>query len=396
MSDNVLFYTKNYLAMNILQKILLCLLLMLYNVDAQAPKNVYNLRQGELITHRPSESYIFGNNLKIYCYIGKPKYIIYLWQTVSLELDDMDSDNYVYYEGATPEIVEKTACQASIYCIGIDSKELYRVYLNVIRVDYWKVLLLFSGILLFFSANQLCKNVIFYYLCGITLGVCASFLILIYFLSRMLPGRPMMYGAALCGWTVGVYILQVLLENMRTILINYKNYVFWYTFITALISFIVCYRWGPVTDKRTQNLIQWTFQGIGLFFVFYSSHFQEASMALVILILLVYNFPKKWVSQSKTYWRRKFPPKVCLLSNTEYYQQGVVETAKALEELKSYCSSPDCNQWKTVLKLKDVKRFASFVEGTSHLSDEEILEYETSIQTTDMTDDEDAYTDEEQ
>lgn len=33
-------------------------------------------------------------------------------------------------------------------------------------------------------------------------------------------------------------------------------------------------------------------------------------------------------------------------------------------------------------------RFASFVEGNSHLSDEEILEYETSIHNVDLTDDE--------
>lgn len=45
-----------------------------------------------------------------------------------------------------------------------------------------------------------------------------------------------------------------------------------------------------------------------------------------------------------------------LLSNAEYYQQGVEETSKALTELKEYCGSPNCNQWKTVLKLKDVKR----------------------------------------
>lgn len=39
-------------------------------------------------------------------------------------------------------------------------------------------------------------------------------------------------------------------------------------------------------------------------------------------------------------------------------------------------------------------RFASFIEGSSHLLDEEILEYETSIQDTDLTDDEE-FTDEE-
>lgn len=41
-------------------------------------------------------------------------------------------------------------------------------------------------------------------------------------------------------------------------------------------------------------------------------------------------------------------------------------------------------------------RFASFVEGNSHLSDDEILEYETSIQQTDLTDDEEDVTEEEE
>lgn len=43
-----------------------------------------------------------------------------------------------------------------------------------------------------------------------------------------------------------------------------------------------------------------------------------------------------------------------------------------------------------------IYRFASFIEGNSHLSDEEILDYETSIQG-ELTDDdnENSFTDEE-
>lgn len=81
------------------------------------------------------------------------------------------------------------------------------------------------------------------------------------------------------------------------------------------------------------------------------------------------------------------------MNNDEYYQQGVLETSKALDELRTYCSSPECNQWKTVLLLQNAKRFASFVEGNSHLSDEEILHYESSLQQTDLTDDEDSEAD---
>lgn len=56
--------------------------------------------------------------------------------------------------------------------------------------------------------------------------------------------------------------------------------------------------------------------------------------------------------------KRRFPPKVKLLSEDEYYEQGAKETRKALDELRGYCSSPDCNQWKTVIHLKDPVRYA--------------------------------------
>lgn len=47
--------------------------------------------------------------------------------------------------------------------------------------------------------------------------------------------------------------------------------------------------------------------------------------------------------------------------------------------------------------LISISRFASFVEGNSHLSDEEMLEYETSIQG-ELTDEENenSYTDEDE
>ena len=59
------------------------------------------------------------------------------------------------------------------------------------------------------------------------------------------------------------------------------------------------------------------------------------------------------------YRKRKFPPKTKLLTDDEYHEQGVRETAKALQELRGYCSSPDCNAWKTVLKLKEPVRYCT-------------------------------------
>lgn len=54
-------------------------------------------------------------------------------------------------------------------------------------IDYWKVLRLVLGIVLYFSAEKLSRNTMFYYICGVSFGIGASFLILIYFLSKLFP-----------------------------------------------------------------------------------------------------------------------------------------------------------------------------------------------------------------
>lgn len=48
-----------------------------------------------------------------------------------------------------------------------------------------------------------------------------------------------------------------------------------------------------------------------------------------------------------------FPERRKLLTEDQYRKEGIRETRKALNELKEYCSSPECNPWKTVLRLKD-------------------------------------------
>lgn len=169
-------------------------------------------------------------------------------------------------------------------------------------IDYWKVLILATGILLFFSGPKLSNNTLFYYICGVSLGICASFLILIYFISKLFPTRPMMYGFVAGGWAVGIYVLQILLENVRVIFTSYSNYVLYYMIATGFISFVLCYRMGPPTNPRSKNLIKWALQTTGLVMVFNCSHYQEAAMGIIVLLLIGYNFPRSWLLMSQTYW----------------------------------------------------------------------------------------------
>jgi hypothetical protein len=69
-----------------------------------------------------------------------------------------------------------------------------------------------------------------------------------------------MYGFVIGGWTVGIYFLQLIWENLRLIIIQYQRHVLSYVVLTGLLSFVVCYRLGPVTDQRSKNLIKWALQ----------------------------------------------------------------------------------------------------------------------------------------
>ena len=72
----------------------------------------------------------------------------------------------------------------------------------------------------------------------------------------------------------------------------------------------------------------------------------KTSKASHLYYLYVLSFPR----------RKKFPTKRKLLTEEEYLQQANEETRKALEELRNYCRSPDCNAWKTISRLDSPSR----------------------------------------
>lgn len=61
---------------------------------------------------------------------------------------------------------------------------------------------------------------------------------------------------------------------------------------------------------------------------------------------------------------RFFRPQIRLLSREEYEKQGQEETQKALEELREYCRSPNCDAWKTISRMKSPSRYSN-TSGTS-------------------------------
>ena len=55
--------------------------------------------------------------------------------------------------------------------------------------------------------------------------------------------------------------------------------------------------------------------------------------------------------------------------------QSWVETEKALDDLRNYCQSPKCAAWKVASRLQSPTRFAEFVQGSPHVTEDEVMSY---------------------
>ncbi|KAF8795382.1 Nuclear envelope integral membrane protein 1 like protein [Argiope bruennichi] len=341
--------------------------------------------------------YLKDNHLEfqIFCYKSIPKTVLQIWRSVDLILETAPL-SYEIFPGVNESDVHQKFISKSIwhpsswisgqkttvnfpafaqYCVGIASPDNYAIYFKVRTANYWKLLQTLLGILLFISAPSLSRNSFFHYTSAVSLGVLGSLLVLIYIFSRFIPKKSTSYAILVFGYSFILYILQLLYKDLNEIVAKYMDLLLAYCLVAAFISFIVCYRLGPVQNVRTFNIIQWSMQIIAALLIYLSSEYREVSTAIILILITVRVIPTGWITRFQRIWYRLFPPKVKLLTELEFIEQGHVETKKALENLRKYCSSPDCNVWKTVTRLKDPIRFAEFIETGSHYTDQELLQY---------------------
>jgi len=133
---------------------------------------------------------------------------------------------------------------------------------------------------------------------------------------------------------------------------------------------------GPVENRKTVNLIQWSMQLFALVLIYISSYHQVASLTIALSILLWSSIPDSFKTKVQVQChKRLFKPKIRLLSEDEYLDQSRIHTEKALKNLREYCQSTKCSPWKITSRLDSPTRFAEFVQGSSHLTQEEVMEY---------------------
>nr|XP_040238005.2 nuclear envelope integral membrane protein 1 [Anopheles coluzzii] len=368
--------------------------------EAETQKDLMFLEPGRLVSYTYDEWSITRPGLIVYCYPGQQESLLNAFCTVSIRMH-CDHDNYNQYLGSSPAEVKKHyKAEQSLFsfnvfasrkrrqvelepfnqsCLGVVSSGKYDIEVLLNRFDLWRVGLLVLGVLLFFIALPMSQNPLFYYTGGILIGLTSFALALVYMFSKMMPYRPLMLGVMVGGWTLGFYGMQMMYENLRLIFVLYQHYVFWYLAIVGSISFFVCYRLGPPKDRRSKRVIQWTLQLIALTMVFFSSYQRQLSTGFVLIVIGAYYHATplnalRWV---RNRFRSRYPGKRRLLTVEEFEEQGRIETDRALKDLREYCRSPECKQWTTMMRLRDPVRFASFVEGSPHVMEEECFEYDT-------------------
>lgn len=62
-----------------------------------------------------------------------------------------------------------------------------------------------------------------------------------------------------------------------------------YVAVVGFISFAVCYRYGPLADEKSINLVSWTLQLFGLLLVYLGIQIQQVALAVILAVFFSKN-----------------------------------------------------------------------------------------------------------
>uniref|UniRef100_A0A3Q3WSL7 Uncharacterized protein n=1 Tax=Mola mola TaxID=94237 RepID=A0A3Q3WSL7_MOLML len=244
------------------------------------------------------------------------------------------------------------------------------------RFDIYLFLVFIAGMLLFLFAESLSRSQVFFYSAGMSTGIIASLIILFFILSRFLPKKSPFYVLIVGGWSFSVYAIQLVCRNLSIIMQDHWHVALGYVVLVGFISFAVCYRYGPLVDEKSVNILSWTLQLLGLLLVYLGIQIQQVAFALIVAAVITKNleYPVSLIVVACRKMRlfRQRPEPRRLLTEEEYQKQGEEETRRALEELRKCCNSPEFSPWRAVSRLQSPKRFADFIEGSPHLMPNEV------------------------
>ncbi|XP_035306792.1 nuclear envelope integral membrane protein 1 isoform X7 [Cricetulus griseus] len=184
-------------------------------------------------------------------------------------------------------------------CLKVEIIEKDTKYSVIVtrRFDPKFFLIFLLGLTLFFCGDLLSRSQIFYYSTGVSVGIVASLLIIIFMLSKFMPKRSPIYVILVGGWSFSLYLIQLVFKNLQEIWRCYWHYLLGYVLTVGFMSFAVCYKYGPLENERSINLLTWTLQLLGLASMYASIQIPHIAFALVVIALCTKNleYPIHWL-----------------------------------------------------------------------------------------------------
>ncbi|XP_075055510.1 nuclear envelope integral membrane protein 1 [Mixophyes fleayi] len=380
----------------IVAALLLSLLPLVCSVTAENKVQVVVLGEGKSGPHSVSKNFCYKRMFepkwhdiwtKVQIRINSTKMIRVIQVDSEEKLKEMEGFNmYNFFFSFMKEKLNDTYInvdlQSNKTCIQVHVHEGDTTYNVAISKGFdLKLFLVFLlGLLLFFYGDVLSRSQLFYYCTGMSVGMVASMLIIMFMVSKLLPKKSPIYVLLVGGWSFSLYIIQLVVKNFQGICTEYWQYLLGYLCIVGFFSFAICYKYGPLENERSINLLNWGLQLSGLLLMYVGIQVRYVGLTIIVVAFCTkqIEYPVQWIHHlyrtiviSKG---KPTPPR--LLSEEEYRKQGEEETRKALEQLRDYCSSPDFQAWKVISRIQSPKRFAGFVEGSSHLTPNEISVHE--------------------
>ncbi|XP_031597764.1 nuclear envelope integral membrane protein 1 [Oreochromis aureus] len=360
--------------------------------DTGKEHEITNLRDGEDYVMSGSNRFCYRNTVSPTWRQTWTRIQVKVWSSEVFKVDTVEGEEELqeldrfsfwgWFQSLLREKHNETVINISLFtkktCFKVEPTGNAQYTVKPIRkFDIYLFLLFLAGALLFFFADSLSRSQAFFYSAGMSTGMIASLIILFFILARFLPKKSPFYVLIVGGWSFSVYAIQLVFRNLSVILREHWHVALGYVAIVGFISFAVCYRYGPLVDEKSINILSWTLQLFGLLLVYLGIQIQQVAFAIIVAALFtknleypVYLLVAAW-RKIKRYIHWKPQPRR-LLTEEEYQKEAEEETRRALEELRKYCNSPEFSPWKTVSRLQSPKRFADFVEGSPHLMPNEV------------------------
>ncbi|XP_056610853.1 nuclear envelope integral membrane protein 2 [Triplophysa dalaica] len=262
----------------------------------------------------------------------------------------------------------------------------YTLHVSHKRLNKMRFLLFIFGLVLFLGAVSLCRSSLLFYTTGVSLGIIAIFVFLMLIFRNFVPKQGLFLVWLGSGSSFSYMGIQQVLNDWDDIVTEHWMELLGYVLISGLVSFAVCYKLGPITNKHTLGFMTLCMQAVGIVLLYHGISYPTAFYILLTLLLFrkILHFVRSiLVGMFRLFcflpclFGRKNRPRNRLLTEEEYREQGERHTKACLDELREHCNRPGFPAWDTVLRVRSPQMLAEFLRSGCHVTPEELQSYES-------------------